>query len=38
MKKLVIAFMIVSAIFVCSLLVFAQAKIGFDDKEIRIAQ
>jgi branched-chain amino acid transport system substrate-binding protein len=38
MKRVLIASMIVCAFFVCSLLVFAAAKPGFDDKEIRVAQ
>lgn len=38
MKKAVIASMIVCAVCVCSLLAYAAAKPGFDDKEIRIAQ
>jgi branched-chain amino acid transport system substrate-binding protein len=38
MKKVVITSLVLSAVFVCSLLVFAAAKPGFDDKEIRIAQ
>lgn len=38
MKKAVIASMILCAVFVFSLLVYAAAKPGFDDKEIRIAQ
>lgn len=38
MKKILIASMILCTVFVCSLLVFAAGKPGFDDKEIRIAQ
>ena len=38
MKKVVLTSLVLCAVFVCSLLVFAAAKPGFDDKEIRIAQ
>lgn len=38
MKRFIIALTIVIAVFIASLLVFAQAKSGFDSKEIRIAQ